>query len=809
MALFFCEGHAVAQQTSAAASPAVSEVVVTARNRVETLQNVPLAISAVPAVVLENEHIETVADLTKLEPSLVFDHRFGLQDNEPTIRGLSSDRGRQSVGTLIDGIDLTSESMGASAGGSLLVDTRLLDLERVEVVEGPQSALYGRAAFGGAINYITKKPSDTFGATVNASAGMYGEYEVRGAVTGPIANGLDFRLNGFYSTSDGYYKNEVNGQNVGGYDGSGGMLSLSYKPTSNFSSLLQLSYSHEHEQPAAQEYIGSANGSDVALPYPASFLSGAPGAGSAPSIQGPPLGTQGPSPSGVRLSVDPATGRNLPGAVINTFRLAFHMDYDFGWADLSSTTGYLHANFKELDDDDFFGAAAAPVANPAPGGTYEPLNAYGVIDLNDGKIRQISQEFRLGNLEAKRFRWAAGFLYWHEDYSQNDQSFNSVGVLPNSSGALNYLDVGDMTPNGPGSRTTDSLSYYGLAEVDFLKYFTLSVEGRYFDENYNYTFSPYIYSYFGATPSAAVIYITPAPASTKADYFTPKATLRFTPTDDFMAYATVSKGEKPGGYNTVSIVSSVGNNYGPETLINYELGMKYRMFDRRLSINGDVFYMDYKNKQESVVVADSVTTTGFASEIANIGSASIKGFEANVTAIPFPGLTLTASYTYLDARYTNYPEAISAGVTAGVYAPLLKNGCTPNTMIGTGVFCTTNLKGNRLEFTPENSVVVTGRYSHSIAGDLRGFVEADGRYTSDRPTDEFNVRFIPAQTIVNAQVGVETDRWTALIYVENLFNQDKIQNAFLVGDTFSSGHTAIIVSPADPIRAGVRVSYKW
>jgi iron complex outermembrane receptor protein len=259
MALFFCEGHAVAQQTSAAASPAVSEVVVTARNRVETLQNVPLAISAVPAVVLENEHIETVADLTKLEPSLVFDHRFGLQDNEPTIRGLSSDRGRQSVGTLIDGIDLTSESMGASAGGSLLVDTRLLDLERVEVVEGPQSALYGRAAFGGAINYITKKPSDTFGATVNASAGMYGEYEVRGAVTGPIANGLDFRLNGFYSTSDGYYKNEVNGQNVGGYDGSGGMLSLSYKPTSNFSSLLQLSYSHEHEQPAAQEYIGSAN----------------------------------------------------------------------------------------------------------------------------------------------------------------------------------------------------------------------------------------------------------------------------------------------------------------------------------------------------------------------------------------------------------------------------------------------------------------------------------------------------------------------------------------------------------------------
>jgi iron complex outermembrane receptor protein len=382
-------------------------------------------------------------------------------------------------------------------------------------------------------------------------------------------------------------------------------------------------------------------------------------------------------------------------------------------------------------------------------------------------------------------------------------------VVPNSSGALNFLDVEGAIPPGPGDRVTDSMSYYGLAEYDFLSHFTLSIEGRYFDEKYSYIFSPYIYSYFGTTPSPATIYITPDPASTKAEYFTPKGTLRYTPTDDFMAYFTVSKGEKPGGYNTVSIVSSVGNNYGPETLLNYELGSKYRLFDRRLILNGDVFYMQYDHKQESVIVADSQTTTGFASEIQNVGSAVVKGFEGTATAFPIPGLMIAASYTYLDSKYTNYPVQVQGGVTAGVVAPLLKNGCTPNTLIGTQYFCVTNLAGNRLEYTPENSAVVTARYTHPIADQLKGFIEADARYTGNRPTDEYNVRFIPSQTVVNAQLGLEADHWTGLVYVENLFNQDKIQSGFLAGDSFHQGQTALVVTPADPIRAGVRLSYKW
>jgi outer membrane receptor protein involved in Fe transport len=786
----------------------LEEVVVTARNRVEVLQSVPLSITAIPASVLETHQIETIDELVQLDPSLVFDRRFGLEDTEPTIRGLSSERGRPAVGILVDGVDMTSESMGATAGGSQLLDARLLDLERVEIVKGPQSALYGRAAFGGAIDYITKKPSDTFSANVSASGGQYGEYEVRGAVTGPVADHLDFRVNGFYSNSNGYYRNQVNGQYVGGYDSKGVMLALSFDPTAAFRSLLQVSFSKDHVDPAAQEYFGSANGTDVTLPFPASFLAGAPGAGGPTSVQGPPLGTYGPSSSGVRLSVDPTTGKNLPGAELTTARAVLNLDFDFGWSHLKSTTSYLHSLFHELDDDDFYGAAAGPVANPAPGGNYEPLSVFGVIDINHGSIAQFSQDLRLSNLDAKTFRWAAGVLYWHEDYSQNDQSFTSVGVLPNSSGALNFQDVGATIPYSPGSRTTDSMSYYGLVEYDFLEKFTASAEGRYFDEKYSYTFSPYLYSYFATAPAPATVYLVPTPASNKADYFTPKFTLRYKASDDLMAYASAGEGEKPGGYNTVSIVSSVGNNYGPEKLWNYELGTKYQMLEHRLVLDAALFWMNYTHKQENVIVADPGTETGFASQIENVGSATVKGIELNLAYAPVDGLTLDLGYTYLDDKYTNYPLQIQGGVTAGVYAPLT-SGCTPNTLIGTGAFCVTNLKGNRLEMTPTSSAVLMGKYAHSVFADVKGFVEADARYTSDRPTDEYNVRFIPAQTAVNGQLGLDGDRWTALVYVENLFNQDKIQGAFLAGDFFHQGQTEIIVTPAAPRRAGARISYRW
>jgi len=144
-------------QGAAAGSLALEEVTVTARRREDNLQEVPLTVTAFTADAVERQGIRNVQDIAKLTPGLSFDKGFAPQDTRPNIRGLPTTRGRPPIGILLDGIDISSESI-ATAGGSNLMNMKLVDVERIEVVKGPQSALYGRVAFGGAINYVSRKP---------------------------------------------------------------------------------------------------------------------------------------------------------------------------------------------------------------------------------------------------------------------------------------------------------------------------------------------------------------------------------------------------------------------------------------------------------------------------------------------------------------------------------------------------------------------------------------------------------------------------------------------------------------------------
>ena len=155
-------------QTSVAAPAALDEITVTARRREESLQEVPLSISAFSTADIQRAGIASFADVAKLTPSLIFDQDFGANDTRPTIRGLPATRGRPPVGVLIDGIDVSSEAI-ATAGGGILLNLRLLDLERIEVVKGPQAVYFGRNTFGGAVNYVTKDPGNEWKGKASAS----------------------------------------------------------------------------------------------------------------------------------------------------------------------------------------------------------------------------------------------------------------------------------------------------------------------------------------------------------------------------------------------------------------------------------------------------------------------------------------------------------------------------------------------------------------------------------------------------------------------------------------------------------------
>ena len=159
----------------------MEEIVVTTRRREERLQDVPIAVNAITADQIQNAGVRQLEDVAKLSPSLTFNESFSQNDVRISVRGLTNTRGRSNVAFLVDGIDVTSETTGTNAGSPLLINQRLLsDIERIEVVRGPQSALYGRAAFAGAINYVSRNPGGELAASGSLDMADDGAYELTG-----------------------------------------------------------------------------------------------------------------------------------------------------------------------------------------------------------------------------------------------------------------------------------------------------------------------------------------------------------------------------------------------------------------------------------------------------------------------------------------------------------------------------------------------------------------------------------------------------------------------------------------------------
>ncbi len=243
-------GHAQTPKDSGG----LDEVVVTARKREETLLQVPLAVTAITADQIQREGVRDIEDIIARDPSLRFDSGIAPYDTRIVIRGLSPTRGRPNVAALVDGIDVSSESIGV-AGGSLLINPRLIDIERIEIVKGPQSALYGRSAFAGAINYVTAGPAKELSGSVSADYNQHDYAEAKASLSLPLSDTLGIRLNGYKYNDGGFYKNSNTGASVGGGSGLGGSLSVNWAPNELYTLKFRTEYSDDGYQEPAQANV--------------------------------------------------------------------------------------------------------------------------------------------------------------------------------------------------------------------------------------------------------------------------------------------------------------------------------------------------------------------------------------------------------------------------------------------------------------------------------------------------------------------------------------------------------------------------
>lgn len=801
-------GAMLAVDTAPAFSQAyIEEIIVTTRKRSENLQEIPLVIKAFQADTLERKGLDSIEDIARLTPGVQFDNGTFPQDIRVVIRGLSPTRGRPNVGLLLDGIDVSSESV-TSGGGSLLINPRLFDMERVEVVKGPQSALYGRSAFAGAINYVTKKPTNEWEGSVNVNVAQRNTFEGRASVYGPLVEDkVLVGLNVAGWNSDGFYDNSVTGADLGDTDGIGIAGSAIFNMSEDVSLTTRMEFTDDHIGQTPITFVG---GNRQAPIPPAAF-----GTVISPSVQTisqfagviPDADDLPP----VTISEDPVTGEEFRGSDRKIFRVSAELDWDLGWGSIVSQTHYADAQVQQAVENTRQGSFATLTS--------------GTTFRTDNDTELFSQELRVQNNDDERFRWMFGGLYWKEDVSQDTNSLACTNnqLLPFfpfiPCGPLFALNASE--PPSLWLRDTKHWSGFGMLEYDITEELTFHVEGRYTDEEL-FVLGPgsvRLIDALGINGPPTSVPAVPAPASgTDEDsYFTPRVSLEYTPQDGMLYYASVAKAAKPSG---ISTAASAASGFDPdiasferEEMWVYEVGAKTTWMDGRFLANAALYYQDFSDKQTtSQVLLDNGL---LGTRIVNASSAEVKGLEIDLAWVPVDGLSLNAGYTYIDATYQDFVTNTGGPATIAAVG-----NCNPVQIAGRFV-CEIDQSGRRLEDSAKHSLTLGAGYTAALTDDIDWLIETDVNYQSSRFDTAANILEMPSYWLVDFRVGVSAENWRIVAFADNLFNDDTVQTAFNTTDfsqislafgpppfTFVLPNGAQAVLP-NKRQIGVRASYNF
>jgi len=844
--LLLSAGIALALATESFA--ATEEITVTARKREENLQEIPVAIDVFTVEQIEKLNINSLDDITVRSSSIILDNGFAPQDTRIAIRGLSPIRGRQNVAVLQDSVDLTSESI-ATAGGSLLINPRLFDIERVEIVKGPQNALYGRSAFAGAINYITRKPSNDLRITAGLDVGNFGRLDVRGGLSGAIVE--DTLLAGINVASwkhDGYYTSPFTGQDQGGESGTAIAGTLVWNASDKLSFNLRGEYTNDdYDTPA---YFGLRPNTPLPIPVSAQ---GSVLPSSVTSINGivgriPSVGTRlGPGSVsggvvGPTSSENPATvtaanpnGNDYPGTERETWRVTLTADWETDYFDVV----YL-GQLGNQESEQFIDVQRI--------GSYTQENLSFAAEALFGEENDlISQELRLQSNDDGPFGWTVGALYWQQEQDFRDAGLNClanpIGPIPfppfnipggDCAAALAALDPGINGANrfaDTWTREVEHISGYFLVSYEFLENFEVIAEGRYTTEDLELTgpdrptggriIDPRNLGFPGTSPANLVPAAGQLFGTEDDSFFTPKVTLQWTPSDTSLLYASYAQGRKPAGIRALSGGAGGFNiedqRFEQEKVDVYEIGAKNSFLDNRLTINGAAFFQDFTDKQASVQV---VVGNQLATRPVNAASAEVWGLELDVAALLTDYLTMTLSYTYLDTEYKNF----TANSTGASQIAAAGNCAVENIPAAGRNTCRLDFSGNSLEYAPDNAFVGGLSYNRPVEEGVNLLIEGDLIYQDERFLDQTNTITFAPYTLVNLRAGFTSDTWDLIAYVDNVFENDEIRTGFASPFTgpgsefvlggpgepnafvFQSGFVGIL---PDKRQVGLRVNYRF
>lgn len=771
---------------------AIEEVVVTATKREQGLQDVGLTVSAISGDMLEQKGINNVADLAKIVPGLNFSQS---PESKPvyTLRGVgfyeSTLAAYPDVATYIDQVSLPLP---------ILSSLTAFDLERVEVLKGPQGTLFGNNATGGAINFVPAKPTEYFDAGVSLSYGRFDTFDVGGFVSGPLTDTLNARLAIKSRNSDGWQQSYTRDDDNGETDTFAARLLFDWNPTDRLSVLFNVNGWQDKSDPLAPQV------QKIELQNPV----GTCGFG----------GCIGPDMPFLHVPLAPDDNRaadwnpaNPPYANNKFEQVAARVDYELTpQLTLTSLTSFIDFSMRMSTEG---------------GGTY--LEDLDVLN-NPGNIETFSQELRLsGEGKDLPIRWMIGGNYedtktdeifdtHYEDHSSgyqqgftaarstSEQDMENTAVFANVEydviesltlkAGIRYTeakrDVALATSQIPGD--IEPPAQPGFSNVGIAEFFNFVWQNAYIPVQCpGVDFQPIV-----GTNSISI-----NPATCQAGLFTDSldeestswsigADYRLTP--DMLLYANISQGYKAGSYPIAG--AATWDQYRAvtqESLLSYEAGFKSTWADGKVTFNGAAFYYDYEDKQLRAKVIDPIF--GPLDALVNVPESVIKGAEFDIMARPVEGLTLALSATFLEAEVKKYDGVVDSTVVNGLRVPILAD-----------------FNGVDLPFAPEWQLNASIDYEFAINQNWNMFLGANLSAQADTigtlkldaaEKDEYNIK---QRAILDLIAGFATvdDKWRITFWGKNVTDKYYWINV-------NQSYDTVVRYAGRPAEYGVTVNYNF
>ncbi len=738
-------------QNSASANESIVEIVVSARKRNESAFEAPLTLSTFSAADLTNLGIISFDQAAKQSPGLSFAKAFGRTIERPVIRGM---------GNVLAGVQF-----GVESGSAYFLDgiyfagdiqaLNLQNLERIEVIKGPQSALYGRNTYAGAINFVTQEPSDSLEAQIDVSVAEHNEQRTSIAIAGPLIDQqLYAGVNLQSYERDGEWTNSVTGKNVGNEKSQSAGANIVWTPNDAltikarvlhqedddntrplflqaasdnncFSGLRSLSsYPSSNSANQYQYYCGEikpqkislSDGDDAdGIPNPSAGvpLSGATTFGNAYSL------TDGTAFDGVERQL-----------FLGSFQPHYIMESGH---QLSASLSHRSEEQKTGSDSDHssLNYKFSPPLNDQLEEGFFALSARS--DIEDSSL-----EIRLQSPQGSANQWLLGSYYYQQSKNNYDITFTSKSGL---------IDSKERTHNR---------AFFGSFEAAITEQLSATLEARYSEETKKLT-------------DIEVGTGTPNFDGEDTWYnYTPRLTLSYDLNENAHAYFIAAKGAKPGGFNGADGVSVDTPTYDQEVSENFELGYKTRLFDGRVRVNAAAYQTNITKIQLTTALPEP---SGTVSSIAtNQGEGRVRGLEFDVTADLNEHLRTGVSYALADSEFTQGCDDFQWTLTSGG-GKFTGDATTSLNPTGLG---DCSIVGKQFPLSSKHQASAYLTYQAPAFGDTEWFFNLDTSYESKKYAQVHNLAYAPSSIIWNARIGLQGNQWRLELFGRNLNDEDAI-----------------------------------